>query len=108
MFFLYSSLCSLGESFSGVFSTSDSLWSQLESAGKAEHDRFWRMPFDDTFMRQIDGTNADLCNTGGRLAGVQVFFSSCLLVLSVINRDSIVRTFSRVLLQSFCVSLWMG
>ncbi|KAH9815527.1 cytosol aminopeptidase family, catalytic domain-containing protein [Melampsora americana] len=59
----------LGESFSGVFSTSDKLWNDLDAAGKAEHDRFWRMPFDDTYMSQIDGTNADLCNTGGRSAG---------------------------------------
>ncbi|KAG0140612.1 hypothetical protein CROQUDRAFT_664949 [Cronartium quercuum f. sp. fusiforme G11] len=62
-------MISLGEAFSGVFSTSDKLWSDLEAAGKAEHDRFWRMPFDDAYMRQIDGTNADLCNTGGRSAG---------------------------------------
>ncbi|KAI8445123.1 cytosol aminopeptidase family, catalytic domain-containing protein [Phakopsora pachyrhizi] len=62
-------MIALGEAFSGVFSTSDELWSHLDAAGKAEHDRFWRMPFDDCYMRQIDTSNADLCNTGGRLAG---------------------------------------
>ncbi|EGG12142.1 uncharacterized protein MELLADRAFT_54777 [Melampsora larici-populina 98AG31] len=62
-------MIALGETFSGVFSTSDKLWNDLDAAGKAEHDRFWRMPFDDTYMGQIDGTNADLCNTGGRTAG---------------------------------------
>ncbi|KAA1129164.1 hypothetical protein PGTUg99_032295 [Puccinia graminis f. sp. tritici] len=62
-------MIALGEPFSGVFSTSDNLWSHLDSAGKAEQDRFWRMPFDDFYMRQIDSSNADLCNTGGRTAG---------------------------------------
>jgi leucyl aminopeptidase len=62
----------LGEPFSGVFSTSDNLWSHLDAAGKVEQDRFWRMPFDDFYMRQIDSCNADLCNTGGRTAGVSL------------------------------------
>jgi len=62
-------MIALGEPFSGVFSTSDNLWSHLEAAGKVEEDRFWRMPFDDFYMRQIDSSNADLCNTGGRTAG---------------------------------------
>ncbi|MBW0473128.1 hypothetical protein O181_012843 [Austropuccinia psidii MF-1] len=60
---------SLGEPFSGLFSTSDELWKKLDAAGRAEHDRFWRMPFDDFYMKQIDTSNADLCNTGGRIAG---------------------------------------
>lgn len=54
-----------------MFSTSDELWSELEAAGKAESDPFWRMPFDSQYMKQIDSTNADLCNTGGRMAGVR-------------------------------------
>ncbi|KAI7965162.1 hypothetical protein MJO29_003260 [Puccinia striiformis f. sp. tritici] len=62
-------MIALGEPFSGVFSTSDNLWTHLDSAGKVEQDRFWRMPFDDFYMRQIDSCNADLCNTGGRTAG---------------------------------------
>ncbi|KAA1138254.1 hypothetical protein PGTUg99_027507 [Puccinia graminis f. sp. tritici] len=41
----------LGEPFSGIFSTSDNLWSHLDSTGKAEQDRFWRMPFDNFYMR---------------------------------------------------------
>ncbi|KAH8116732.1 leucine aminopeptidase [Phellopilus nigrolimitatus] len=59
----------LGNVFSGVFSTSDSLWSELHAAGEHEHDRFWRMPLDDAFAPQISGSNADLCNTGGRPGG---------------------------------------
>ncbi|TDL15587.1 leucine aminopeptidase [Rickenella mellea] len=59
----------LGEHFSGVFSTSDTLWEELRVAGEHEHDRFWRMPLDDEFGPQIHSSNADLCNTGGRPGG---------------------------------------
>ncbi|KAF8587050.1 leucine aminopeptidase [Ramaria rubella] len=60
---------SVGEVFSGVFSTSDTLWSELHAAGEAEYDRFWRMPLDDEFGPQIWSSNADLCNTGGAPGG---------------------------------------
>ncbi|KZT24309.1 hypothetical protein NEOLEDRAFT_1116404 [Neolentinus lepideus HHB14362 ss-1] len=59
----------LGEVYSGVFSTSDSLWEELRVAGEAEYDRFWRMPLDQDYAPQINSSNADLCNTGGRPAG---------------------------------------
>jgi len=59
----------LGEVYSGVFSTSDSLWSELHEAGEAEYDRFWRMPLDEEYGPQIYSSNADLCNTGGRPGG---------------------------------------
>ncbi|KAH9978875.1 cytosol aminopeptidase family, catalytic domain-containing protein [Lactifluus volemus] len=59
----------LGEIFSGIFSTSDSLWEELHAAGEAEYDRFWRMPLDEDYGPQIHSSNADLCNTGGRPAG---------------------------------------
>ncbi|KAH9956886.1 cytosol aminopeptidase family, catalytic domain-containing protein [Russula dissimulans] len=59
----------LGEIYSGVFSTSDSLWEELRAAGEAEHDRFWRMPLDEDYGPQIHSSNADLCNTGGKKGG---------------------------------------
>ncbi|KAA1472837.1 leucine aminopeptidase [Dentipellis sp. KUC8613] len=59
----------LGEIFSGVFSSSDSLWAELHAAGEHEYDRFWRMPLDDDFGPQIHSSNADLCNVGGRPGG---------------------------------------
>lgn len=49
--------------------TSDSLWAELAAAGAHEHDRFWRMPLDEAFAPQIERSNADLCNTGGRPGG---------------------------------------
>ncbi|KAF7976200.1 hypothetical protein HWV62_7380 [Athelia sp. TMB] len=59
----------LGEIYSGVFSTSDTLWEELHAAGEVEHDRFWRMPLEDEYGPQIYSSNADLQNTGGREAG---------------------------------------
>lgn len=60
----------LGEQYTGVFTNSDSLWSELDRAGKAEHDEVWRMPLSEGYLGQIGGSNADLINTGGRAAGV--------------------------------------
>ncbi|KAH7911619.1 cytosol aminopeptidase family, catalytic domain-containing protein [Hygrophoropsis aurantiaca] len=59
----------LGEIYTGVFSTSDSLWEQLHVAGEYEYDRFWRMPLDEDYGPQIYSSNADLCNTGGKPGG---------------------------------------
>ncbi|KAG9118521.1 hypothetical protein FRC07_006926 [Ceratobasidium sp. 392] len=59
----------LGEVFSVVFSASDSLWEELRAAGEEEHDPFWRMPLDERYAFQINSSNADLCNIGGRPAG---------------------------------------
>ncbi len=73
-------MIALGEVYSGVFSvrtcpykhrwqkltqlnqTSNELWEQLHGAGEAEYDRFWRMPLDDDYLPQIQGSNADLQN----------------------------------------------
>ncbi|KAK4333894.1 Cytosol aminopeptidase family, catalytic domain-domain containing protein [Rhodotorula toruloides] len=62
-------MIALGNQFTGVFTNSDSLWSELDAAGSAERDRVWRMPLDEGYMPQINYTGMDLCNTGGRLGG---------------------------------------
>ncbi|GAA6015905.1 hypothetical protein JCM8202_005338 [Rhodotorula sphaerocarpa] len=62
-------MIALGNQYSGVFTNSDSLWSELDTAGASERDRVWRMPLDEGYTSQINGTGMDLCNTGGRLGG---------------------------------------
>jgi aminopeptidase len=62
-------MIAVGDLYTGVFSTSDELWQKLHAAGESEYDRFWRMPLDEDYAHQISSSNADLCNTGGRLAG---------------------------------------
>lgn len=57
-------MIALGNQYTGVFTNSDSLWSELDAAANAERDRVWRMPLDEGYMSQINGTGMDLCNTG--------------------------------------------
>ncbi|KAF9988996.1 bleomycin hydrolase [Mortierella antarctica] len=60
----------LGGAFAGVFSSSNSLWSELNAAGEEAHEAFWRMPLHSAYLPQITtNTVADLINTGGRSAG---------------------------------------
>lgn len=59
----------LGEIYTGVFTNSTSLWTDLSSASAREHDLLWRMPLSEEYAFQIRGSNADLCNVGGRPAG---------------------------------------
>jgi aminopeptidase len=59
----------LGYPFAGVFTNNDVLWDQLEKAGKAVSDPFWRMPLSEEYKHQIKSQVADLKNVGGRSAG---------------------------------------
>lgn len=69
-------MIALGNQFTGVYTNSDDLFAELDVAAKSERDRIWRMPLDEGYMSQINGTGMDLCNTGGRLAGVRPSLSS--------------------------------
>lgn len=62
-------MITLSDIFSGVFTNSDTLWEELNTAGEAEFDRMWRLPLDEEFGPQIRSSNADLCNTGGPWGG---------------------------------------
>lgn len=61
----------LGNVFAGVFTNSDKLWSNLEKAGKATADPFWRMPLNDGYLKEMqESLVADLNNLGkGRSGG---------------------------------------
>ena len=52
-----------------MFANNDRLWNQLEAAGNGAGERYWRLPIDDDYNRQIKSDIADLKNTGGRAAG---------------------------------------
>jgi hypothetical protein len=49
-------MIALGNQFTGVFTNSDSLYEELDAAGKSELDRVWRMPLDEGYQQQINGT----------------------------------------------------
>ncbi|KAI9362354.1 cytosol aminopeptidase family, catalytic domain-containing protein [Pilaira anomala] len=61
----------LGDVYAGVFTNSDKLWNQLDTAGKNTADRFWRMPLDDGYLKEMkESAVADLNNLGkGRSGG---------------------------------------
>ena len=59
----------LGNVRVGYFSNNDRLSNQLESAAESTGERYWRMPIDSDYNRQIKSDIADLKNTGGRAAG---------------------------------------
>lgn len=59
----------LGNAYMGAFSRSDDLWNEIDKAGKKTHDRFWRMPLDKLYRKQLDTPLADMNNVGGRAGG---------------------------------------
>ncbi len=59
----------LGAVRSGVFSSTDRLYGELERASAAAGERIWRLPLDDEYARALRSEVADLKNVGGRAAG---------------------------------------
>jgi len=60
----------LGAGASGVFSRSDSIYTNLEKAGYKTGDRMWRMPLFELYLNQIKKSpTADLNNIGGGRMG---------------------------------------
>lgn len=62
-------MVALGHFRAGLFSNDDALADQLLAAGEASGERVWRMPLAPEYDKLIDTKNADMKNTGGRLAG---------------------------------------
>ena len=59
----------LGAVRSGLFSSDDTLASQLEQAGEYSGDACWRMPLDDDYAEGLKSRFADVANVAGRAAG---------------------------------------
>ena len=64
-------IVALGHEYCGTFSTDDALWAQLERASKATEEKLWRMPLDDLWKKEMEGTVTDVQNMAksGRDAG---------------------------------------
>lgn len=64
-------IVALGHEYCGTFVTDDKLWSQLETAGLDTGEKLWRMPLDDVFKKDMEGTITDVQNMSksGRGAG---------------------------------------
>ncbi|KNE68587.1 hypothetical protein AMAG_19755 [Allomyces macrogynus ATCC 38327] len=59
----------LGRQYSGVFTTSDALWTRFARAAQVTGDKAWRMPLDDGYLDAMKSHVADLKNAGDRSAG---------------------------------------
>jgi aminopeptidase len=53
----------IGEAASGVFSTSDTLWADLEKAGHYTGDRMWRFPLWNYYSSLLKGNLMNLMKT---------------------------------------------
>ena len=62
-------MVALGHERAGLYSNSDDLAGELSTAGEASGDLVWRMPLGKAYDKLIKSKNADIKNTGGRLAG---------------------------------------
>lgn len=61
----------LGFEYCGAFANDDDLWAQLEQSSKNTGEKFWRMPLDEAYRKEMESEIADLKNLGslGRYGG---------------------------------------
>ena len=64
-------MIALGHEYCGTFSTDDALWEQMDHAGKNTDEKLWRMPLDEVWKKDMEGTISDTQNMAksGRWAG---------------------------------------
>lgn len=54
----------LGNEYCGSFVNDDTLWQRIEKAGKDCGEKYWRMPLDETYRKDVESKVADLRNIG--------------------------------------------
>lgn len=57
-------MIALGHEYCGTFANDDGLWAALEGAGKESGEKIWRMPLDEAWKKEDEGTISDLVNIG--------------------------------------------
>ena len=62
-------LVALGNHHAGLFSNNDELSDNITQAGLDTAEKVWRLPLSPDYDKLIDSKNADVKNSGGRLAG---------------------------------------
>lgn len=64
-------MVALGFEYCGAFANDNDLWLQLEEASKNTGEKFWRMPLDESYRKEMESDIADLKNLGslGRYGG---------------------------------------
>jgi len=59
----------LGDVHTAILGTDQELMDQFIAAGKEVGERFWQLPLDDDYTKQIKSDIADIKNVGGKKAG---------------------------------------
>lgn len=54
----------LGTEYCGSFVNNDRLWSEIEKSGKETGEKYWRMPLDEAYRKDVESKVADLRNIG--------------------------------------------
>ena len=62
-------IIALGSVRAGLFSNNDELCEKLQRAGDRAGERFWRLPLDDEYRKDLESGIADVKNSGSRSAG---------------------------------------
>ncbi len=62
-------IIALGSIRAGLFSNNDELCEKLQRAGDRAGEKFWRLPLDDEYRKDLDSGIADIKNSGSRSAG---------------------------------------
>jgi leucyl aminopeptidase len=64
-------MIALGFEYCGAFANDDGLWDQLNDSSKNTGEKFWRMPLDAAYKKEMESDIADLKNLGslGRYGG---------------------------------------
>lgn len=57
-------MIALGNEYCGTFVNDDALWSQMDESGRASGEKIWRMPLDEAWRKEDEGTISDLVNIG--------------------------------------------
>lgn len=57
-------IVALANEYCGSFVNDDTLWSRIDAAGKATGEKYWRMPLDETYRKDVESKVADLRNIG--------------------------------------------
>lgn len=57
-------IVALGNEYCGSFVNDDDLWSKIDASGKAVGEKYWRMPLDEVFRKDVESKVADLRNIG--------------------------------------------
>ncbi len=59
-------IVALGHEYCGSFVNDDDLWDQINGSGKAVGEKYWRMPLDETYRKDVESKVADLRNIGSQ------------------------------------------